>query len=87
MGFSRQEYWSGVPLPSPARILEPLKIKYVTVSIVPHLFAMKSWDYPIVRSKMNPRDLAKPHLLGEISGLYTAKSSMWESLAWFLTCL
>ena len=58
MGFSRQEYWSGVPLPSPAVqvghsfsskeqvsfnfmlqspsavILEPKKIKSVTVSIV-----------------------------------------------------
>ena len=25
MGFSRQEYWSGVPLPSPVRHLEPCK--------------------------------------------------------------
>jgi len=25
MGFSRQEYWSGVPLPSPASILSPIK--------------------------------------------------------------
>ena len=25
MGFSRQEYWSGVPLPSPIQILEDLK--------------------------------------------------------------
>ena len=25
MGFSRQEYWSGVPLPSPRRILEASK--------------------------------------------------------------
>ena len=24
MGFSRQEYWSGLPLPSPARLLYPL---------------------------------------------------------------
>ena len=34
MGFSRQEYWSGVPLPSLAVILEPPKIKSVTVSTV-----------------------------------------------------
>ena len=26
MGFSRQENWSGVPLPSPSYLLEPLKI-------------------------------------------------------------
>ena len=33
MGFSRQEYWSGVQLPSPV-ILEPPKIKSDTVSTV-----------------------------------------------------
>ena len=32
MELSRQEYWSGVPLPSPAVILEPKKIKAATVS-------------------------------------------------------
>ena len=32
MGFSRQECWSGVPLPSPTVILEALKIKSFTVS-------------------------------------------------------
>ena len=25
MGFSRQEYWSGVPLPSPVKQLNPIK--------------------------------------------------------------
>ena len=32
MGFSRQEYWSGVPLPSPVWSMKPPKIKhdYVT---------------------------------------------------------
>ena len=34
MGFSRQEYWIGLPLPSPAVILEPPKIKSATVSTV-----------------------------------------------------
>ena len=71
MGFSRQEYWSGVPLPSPntlsriviaflprgkhlliswlqlpsAVILQPKKIKSVTVSIFSLLFAIKWWDW------------------------------------------
>ena len=27
MEFSRQEYWSGVPLPSPSGDLEPLKMQ------------------------------------------------------------
>jgi hypothetical protein len=26
MGFSRQEYWSGVPLPSPMKYIKPIKI-------------------------------------------------------------
>ena len=34
MGFSTQEYWSGLPFPSLAVILEPKKMKSVTVSIV-----------------------------------------------------
>ena len=29
MGFSRQEYWSGVPLPSPARTLVNFKINFL----------------------------------------------------------
>ena len=29
MGFSRQEYWSGVPLPSPASMLPSFKSKSV----------------------------------------------------------
>ena len=27
MGFSRQEYWSGVPLPSPTHVIENRKLK------------------------------------------------------------
>ena len=29
MGFSRQEYWSGVPLPSPVEIIKFLNINYI----------------------------------------------------------
>ena len=36
MGFSRQEYWSGVPLPSP-NIASTLNIKYFQNSILQHL--------------------------------------------------
>ena len=32
MGFSRQEYWSGVPLPSPKNTLETFNLKYSTRS-------------------------------------------------------
>ena len=27
MGFSRQEYWSGVPLPSPPRVIGDYKLR------------------------------------------------------------
>ena len=31
MGFSRQEYWSGLPFPSPKRLVKVCKIKMMTV--------------------------------------------------------
>ena len=31
MGFARQEYWSGVPLPSPARVLVPPKSVFLII--------------------------------------------------------
>ena len=31
MGFSRREYWSGVPLPSPKRVLVLLKNKQIAL--------------------------------------------------------
>ena len=30
MGFSRQEYWSGVPLPSPGDLPDPGNLSYVS---------------------------------------------------------
>ena len=36
MGFSRQEYWSGVPLPSPQKCLGPLKEKYWNILLHVH---------------------------------------------------
>ena len=30
MGFSRQEYWSGVPLPSPIEMHELTKLAFIT---------------------------------------------------------
>ena len=50
MGFSRQEYWSGVPLPSLAVILEPPKIKSVTVSTV----SLQSWIGILATVAENP---------------------------------
>ena len=35
MGFSRQEYWSGVPLPSPIYLLEKCKSKLMNSHLIP----------------------------------------------------
>ena len=34
MGFSRQEYWSGVPLPSPVRCKSPIIVCYYIAIII-----------------------------------------------------
>ena len=34
MGFSRQEYWSGVPSPFPKNYLGPLKISMTMVALI-----------------------------------------------------
>ena len=47
MGFSRQEYWSGVPLPSPMTILDSiLKSRHITLPTKVHL--VKAMVFPVV---------------------------------------
>ena len=47
MGFSRQEYWSGVPLPSPMTSLDSiLKSRVITLSTKVHL--VKAMVFPVV---------------------------------------
>ena len=33
MGFSRQEYWSGVPLPSAGRVSKKVKLQYLMIEM------------------------------------------------------
>ena len=50
MGFSRQENWSGVPLPSPSSVWEPVKFQTSTSNwLVKHLQTSMSenWNSPI----------------------------------------
>ena len=54
MGFSRQEYWSGLPLPSPESKFNPLLIwppKAFAAEIIPsflhHLFSPHYWIMPL----------------------------------------
>ena len=43
MGFSRQEYWSGVPLPSPGIIAEPFQILKGDAVKVLHSICQQIW--------------------------------------------
>ena len=49
MGFSRQEYWSGVPLPSPSVVLI-----YVIVQLISRTFSFCRTDtvYPLINSSL-----------------------------------
>ena len=46
MGFSRQEYWSGMPLPSPTNLDSILKSRDTTLLIKVHL--VKAMVFPVV---------------------------------------
>ena len=41
MGFSRQEYWSGVPLPSPNHVLSVSKLIKEGMTLAPHNLTSK----------------------------------------------
>ena len=52
MGFSRQEYWSGLPFPSPGDLpdpgIEPKSLKYH--ALVGRFFTISAtWEAPILR--------------------------------------
>ena len=47
MGFSRQEYWSGLPLPSPMRIREESKI------------TLKLWALTVARMELLSAGMGK----------------------------
>ena len=56
MGFSKQEYWSGVPLPSPHFLLQCMKVKsesevaQLCLTLRPHGLQptrlLRPWDFP-----------------------------------------
>ena len=45
MGFSRQEYWSGVPLPSPKQLLVQVKFKFCFLGLSGIFFLNIFWIY------------------------------------------
>ena len=56
MGFSRQEYWSGVPLPSPEAHVHLSLTKYSSAS--PHSFLKEA--FPLHTKHIWPRNLYPP---------------------------
>ena len=52
MGFSRQEYWSGVPLPSPKRL-------YYEQVIIVKMAGMKREEHVSFYGKSLPTDVSK----------------------------
>ena len=57
MGFSRQEYWSGVPLPSPAGILKYELRAYQDMSLV------VLWGWAPSRRRVSPVSFEKKDTL------------------------
>ena len=47
MGFSRQEYWSGVPLPSPTFTLDSV-VKSRAIALLTKFYIVKAMAFPVV---------------------------------------
>ena len=56
MGFSRQEYWSGVPLPSPIKRLELPKTNLMTSQTFPEIALKREYTRNIMQ-KLNEHAL------------------------------
>ena len=68
-GISRQEYWSGVPLPSP----------------LPHLYVVGNISIPILQRKLrHQEDNELPNACVKISNLPTGLLCSWSPLLWIL---
>jgi len=50
MGFPRQEYWSGLPFPSPEDLPDP-EIKPMSLALIGGLFATEPPGKPIQHSR------------------------------------
>ena len=62
MGFSRQEYWSGVPFPSPGDLPDP-GIEPGSPALQADVLPSKTiWEAPLVYTKQQP-----PSMEGELA--------------------
>ena len=75
MGFSRQEYWSGVPLPSPIRKFNLSQISHLIFLIIEDL-ALGSLQRPSVPC---PMDCSLPG--SSIHGIFQARVLEWGAVA------
>ena len=97
MGFSRQEYWSGLPLPSPLKIwvLENLQ-KYMGIWRVMFLHSWSQWlsyqfsSVHFSRSVMSPWTASRPASLSITNSWSSPKPMSTESVmpsSYLILCL
>ena len=55
LGFSRQEYWSGVPLPSPLRAISMAKMKVCLYQVWVRLW--RNWDLHLLMGMQNETNI------------------------------
>ena len=80
MGFSRQEYWSGVPLPSPWLILTPFKISQKLLNRYPNNHNMEkteTWQV-FLQKTLNILSLPEPFTVPTDFSLFGKSSSFLE---------
>ena len=85
MGFSRQEYWSGVPLPSPINIYMSLTRAFLVAQLVKNTPTPNAGDLGLIPGLGNipwRRELLRTPVfwLGEFNGLFShgvTKSQTW----------
>ena len=80
MGFSRQEYWSGVPLPSPMTNLDSL-LKSKDITLLTKVRIVKAIDYPVAMYRWKSwtvTTISEAHV-PKVCALQQGKSLQWEA--------
>ena len=84
MGFPRQEYWSGVSLPSPANpklpiYPSPLVTMVCSLCLSLLLSPVNQWSHSVVPSLCKPMDCSLPG--SSIHGIFQARVLEWDTIS------
>ena len=77
MGFSRQEYWSGVPLPSPLRETTLVKFLGCLRDTLESYFAQFSSPSPLIQASPMTQQVKNPSAMQKTQEMWV-QSSSWE---------